>query len=413
MAEGAPSGAPAGGVAEVAPAPSVEQAPGGSAARAVPIPPKAEKSKGSVRPVLPGVVSNEEGAELIPDIFGKKRNERGQFRKAEEEARAQVAAAQEEGSAPGEVAPEKPELPAGEVEAPEVKAKFKFAGKEYETAEQAEQAHKSLQGMFKPLETAKKQAEADRDYGYQAATAWQKEHDRVAAENAELKAQLGRGGKAPSQNLGGGEVKAPTAGDLDLDSMVNGIDTDAFEALAVSHGLPMAGKYLAGQVLKGVMEKIVPALKAEYQSALAPFQSEASTRQAVQQADQVINSVASLRTSGGDVAFPELHDAAKIAEVGKFWRESGLPIEHAMTAQGLITAISLYRTMNGFAAPPAVTTPEPDAPVPGPAATISADGRGAPPNAGRSHLSPAVQRFMTSFGKTDVVDKTLGFARNR
>ena len=128
------------------------------------------------------------------------------------------------------------------------------------------------------------------------------------------------------------------------------IDTDAFERIAAQDGLPQAGKYLVSQTLKAVLDRVVPSIRAEYQTALQPSLQREQEAQVHQTVNTLIESVAGYKTLDGTDAFPELRDAEKLQEIGAAWTDAGLPPEVALTPQGLINAVVLWRFMKGLPA---------------------------------------------------------------
>lgn len=407
-----------GGPAEAAP--SVQQAAGGDA------PVRGHEGQ-SERARLPGVQVHNDGEPWIKlkgeaepaesdeggdDAPGRPRDQKGRFTKAEIQAANEAA---EEQGKPGEVAP-KPELPAG-TEPP--KQKFKFAGKEWESPEKAEQAHKSLQGMFQHKEAQIKSLSEERDYGYRAATAWQERAQQYERELQELRS--GKQTQTGAQ-VAGQEAK-PAGGLPELSEVLNGIDTEAFEALAVQQGLPSAGKYLASEVLNAVINKILPSIRAEYESKLAPFETERANHEGAAQADALVRQVAQLQSPSGGPAFPELMDPALLTEIGNTWRESGLPIEHALTPQGLMNAVGFWRMVKGGWQPPTYGAPVAPqvqsqpvaAPIPAPAAAASVDGdeRGGIPHDPNRGRSPEHRRLIAALEDVNFVDRSLGFTTHR
>lgn len=392
-----------------------------------PIPPP-KKGTGS----LPGVHAR--GADDF--VAGLDRDERGRFAKKAEsapfedsdpgESEAPVKAAKE-GDKPAEAA--KPPAAPG---TPNPDAPVKFLGKEYKGGlSEVEQVHRSLQGQFRTLSEEKRSLTEERNYGYQQANGWKAHADRLQAENEALKARLG-GGVQAGQVDGRSSAKQPSTGAPSVDDILNEIDTDTFETTAAEGGLPLAGKYLVGETLKVVLEKIIPhvrnELKSEFDSRIKPFEDTHQEAQMQSGVDQVIDSVKRLQTHDGGLAFPELADGNTLQEIGEIWRDAGLPPEHALTAKGLISAVALYRLYKGLPDPgaasttpqPAVPTPTPGreavaAPAPGSAASL-ADSRstGRPPSNGRSNLDPRLREMLSGFNEGDLVAETnLGFQRRR
>lgn len=322
----------------------------------------------------------------------------------------------------------KPDLPASQAQPA---APVKFLGKQYKSLADVEQLHRTLQGVHRSQQDSIRNLTGERDYGYKAAHAWIKEVEQRDAKIAELEARLG--GSAQAGAAGAGAASAPGAAtaDFKIEDVLESIDGDAFEQAATQFGLPSAAKLLAADILKVVTEKLVPSIRSGYEQALAPLQGEAQQRQMEAQQQQLIDSVASLKLPDGNPAFPEVSDGKALREIGALWAQSGLPPEVALTPQGFMLAISNYRMlkqMTGFGgeAAPELTpesinaaaglTAEGGAPptAAGAAALVEADaGRETPLAGGDARLPADTRRFLRSLTDTNLVDKKLGFSRNR
>lgn len=407
--------------------------------------PKPKEPK-QIKPItrLPGVITR--GGDDLPELT-KNRDASGRFlpkdgaKEAEGdeelspiEREMREERAREKGEAPAKPGADgKPPLPAGAKPAADGAEKpIEFGGRRYKTHDEALQAARSLHGMFKPMQTELTRTKEEKEYGYKAANAWM---EKAQALEAELNAV--RGGKPAPQagraGAGASAAAATGAGEGDelpsLETLINGIDTDAFEAIATHKdgGLPQAAKYLVGEILRVVNEQVLPARDKRWEKALTPFQEAQITAQRGKEADQLVEQVASLKLGNGQDAFPELKDTGKLVEIGDAWARSGLPPEAILTPQGLISAVGLYRTLQTFhpteAAPNGNPAPSGDAeeeaqilnpPASGAAASVGAEPSGVmPPNAGRSNLSPASQRLLNALDKTNLVDRSLGFAVRR
>jgi len=369
--------------------------------------PEGAPEKKPIKPIplkkasLPGVISRDADELFGGDAAG--RDASGRFTKAPEAIGGKPEAKPE----PVEAKPEAEKPPAP----PTSSTLVKFLGKDYQSISEVEQAHRSLQGQFKSLKD-------DRDYGFSAANGWKAEADRLRAEVEALKGGTPAGGQAVQQN----PVSTQRGQSLDVDALVSGIDMDAFERHAATSGLPQAGKYLVSETLRAVMEKVLPAVRAEFQQGLQPFQDRAQEAEVLQTVNTLVSGVGQLQMLDGAPAFPELNDPEKLHEIGLVWRDAGLPPEAALTRQGLISAVALYRLQKGLPSGPSLnpsarrtTTPATAtySPAPGSAAFLPAEPQSAPPNRGRSNLDPGMQALVNALDETALVDNTLGFTRNR
>ena len=388
------------------------------------------------RPQLPGVVlTDAEGDDAV--LLGKKpgkpgaggRDAQGRF-----VAGAPSPAATQTTATGDAVSPDTPVLPEGEQPK---KQRFAFAGGEFASQEHAEQTFRSLRGMFKPLkevlgenpgEWATKvqelrggaQVARERDSYRDAYVAWRQDASAKEARIAELENALRSGGAQAGQHrqVSPAAGAQPAAGQAtDVESVLNGIDMDAYEAIAVQGGLPAAGRYLTQQILTAVTQQLLPAYKAEFEQKLRPFEDAAVGRQVAEQAVNVFQQVAELRdVATGEMQFPELQDEQTASEVARLWTQSGLPAEHAMTPQGVIQAVGLYRMLKPrpAAPPPALMSPPRQAvPTPGPAASVPPEAQTRVPSAGRSPFDPATTRLLRSLDSGVGIDRNLGFARRR
>lgn len=305
----------------------------------------------------------------------------------------------------------------------------------------SEQSYRSLQGMFGSINTNLRRVTEERDTGYRTAHAWKAEAERVAQEKEALEARLeqyergGQGGAVvpgSRPTSGQGKVEGSAAAGLpDVTTLLGEMDLDSFSALAKTAGLEPAAKFLTSQILETVLGKIVPALQAQQAESLKPFQAERAGELMAEHSEQVVAQVAGMTDLAGNLAFPELTDPALQEEVGRTWAQTGMPREMALTPQGLMAAVAVYRMVKGLPGAPSQTEAasliqaaaaaggggQRTAPSARPASAIAAslqgDGGVAPPNAPRSRHSPATQRLINALSRTELVDRNLGFARNR
>lgn len=372
-----------------------------------PIPPK--KSR------LPGVMSDDDFPELKVPLQvrrekqaqaeaqeGRQRDEQGRFLPKAPESGVASAPASKPGL-PGTTVP--PAEPAAA-------APFKFAGRDYKSQAEAEQSHRSLQGMFKPLQD-------ERDYGYRAANAWMAESQRHQARVAELEKQLGI---QPGNGNGHAPATPSESAPLSVEDLTKGIDFDAYEAVAKAGGLKHSANYLAGELMKVMAEKMLPDMEKRLQAKYAPLMDSHEGYQRAQQAEQVRAQIAALMTPDNSRAmFPEMVDSAALTAAGQIWRQMGGSDEDLITPRGMLSAIGLYRATREWQTPESIANQSPVAaapsvapPAPGPAAMPSAEAVGnLPPNRGRTNLSPEAARLKNAMENVPLIDRKLGFARNR
>lgn len=321
----------------------------------------------------------------------------------------------------------KPELPPGAVDPS--KARVKFGDRTYDTHEQALSAAQAVLGNLNKTTGDLRTRTEERDYGYQAAYAWKDAHDKAIQELTAL-----RGGKAPAAGAQSGAstsasgAQASTALPANVDELLNAMSPDVFkgfEETLLAKGIPDAGKYLMQHTLDAVMQKILPALRAEMAEKSAPFEEFAGNAQAEENAGQLIQRLVSARGPDGQEAFPELKDPQIVHEIGTTWRNAGMDPAIALTDAGLIAAVGLYRTVKGFSGPAAMIPASPStpagafvAPRAGVAASISADGdTSIAPGAKRQDMSitdPNARRLASALRHAAPLrDPVLGFPRAR
>lgn len=258
--------------------------------------------------------------------------------------------------------------------------KFKFADMEFDSQELAEQNFKSLRGQFKPLqERAAKAAEFEQDLGKAAASAraWKAAHDTLSAE-----LEAARSGKPADDS-----ASQPDA-DVDWDLYAE------IKKLATESGEPWkAEKWLMDEVRKVERTRLDTLLDEK----LRP-EKEREAREAVaSHTETLFESIGEYVTPEGNPAFPELRDETASYEIGRLWSSLGLPIEHALTPQGAIAAVGLYRMSRqngsqGKSAPALPVISPPAAPPPPTDAHAAAgldDGRPTPMTPGNGDAPSA------------------------
>jgi hypothetical protein len=421
MSEGGPSASGAGAAPTAAPAQGGE-AQAGSPREQIKNP-TTEGSRGSGS--LPGVLEHagENDADVSEALFGE---EPGDERSGDRKTRLRGPDGKfiKQSSDTGEELVS-PALPDGEIQPEPAPAKFKFAGEEFESQDKAEQNFKTLRGMYKADQAKIKQLG---EY-VPAYEAWKGHAEALAARIAELE----KGGAAPQPQPG---VQPSRTAELkgtevsSVEDVLKQIDWDAYNYIATKGSLAKGGEYLIGEVMRMVKEQMIPSavnqLREEMMNSLAPFQESAQASQTVEAMTRATQQLATLQTSDGRVAFPELSDVKAVEEIGYYWgreAESEADAERRLrllqTPAGLLQAIAFYRLQKSLINTPA---PEPSArpaeelpanPVaPGPASSLSVRGDEGFHTGPSSGLSPEMARLVAAMGKPEMIDSTLGFARN-
>lgn len=350
---------------------------------------------------LPGVMTKDDGEGIFDDLGYKNRAGKRVSRKE-----AQADADREMREELGIVEPPEADKPKEEAPAPK---KFKFGGKEFDSQEAAEQSHKSLEGMFKPLNERVSKAEQVARDNADSARQWRER--AMAYEAGQLQAPQ------PQQQVQQ-QPTTPQSAEQELQAVLSNVDGEMFETLARERGLPLAGRYLAAQVLASVHDQMLPALResimAEIMPQLQPMQQSAEFQQATDSVTNLFENVSQLRNPDGQTAFPELNDENEAWEVAELWSSMDNPTD---TPQSLIQAIALYRLYRGARggqqqSAPAVQVSQPRQTAQ-PTQTLEQGGSSAGVTAPRAGMQTEQNRFARALDDVDLVDRTLGFAVRR
>ena len=415
MASTAPSptsGEPAGGQAvdETVGQPAAQgtggkDAPGGSAPGEVAEPePKKPRQR---KERLPGVMTRGDGDDIFPELGVRGKDGR---RVSRQEGFRELDAELQEEHGHGLDLPPPPEgsEKKPEEKAPETTQKIKFGDKEYNNLGEIEQSFKSLQGMFKPMQERLTKAEQLAEQTADLARQW---HRRA------MELEQGTVQPSPAQP----KTETPKPAD-ELEQALSRVNGELFESLAREHGLPLAGRYLAAQVLATVHDDMLPRLReeimAQLKPELEPLKQDRGFQQATQHVAGLMDSMSQYKNADGSDAFPELNDPDTCLEIGTLWRDLNLPAEIALTPQGLLQAIGLYRMYRGANPQAATSTPtvsvsQPQNVAPRAAAASADAGSSLSPMAGRQGAESESVRFARELAETHLVDKDLGFSVRR
>lgn len=201
-----------------------------------------------------------------------------------------------------------------------VPAKFKFAGKEYDTQDAAEQAHRTLQGMFKPQQET-------------IAT--------LRRQLAELQAATQAVNKPPAAAPEAPAASKPPAGPMD------GIDLALYKQIAQSQGPEAAAYWLVQEALKGTTERLEKQYAERLDQAVAPYKQTHEQGQMLQLAENLVREVASYTTTDetGNPAptYPELYDGDSAERIGHIWANLPISNEARNTPTGMYMAICIFR----------------------------------------------------------------------
>jgi len=353
-----------------------------------------------IKPIkLPGVLEDGPGPEETADAAQRARDERGRFVKAAESQGGPT----EREPAPG-VDGEVPEVPEPPVD-PNAPKKYVFAGKEYESQEQAEQSFKSLQGQFKPLIEA-------RDAAAYSANGWKQVADGQQARIQQLEAELAARQAPPQSQPAEQGQSAEQQAQADIDWDLYAVIRQAAEA----EGNP----WKADRWLHEQMQEAIKAREAALRDELTkPYREAQARQQTLAEVEQLASSLAEyVNDSDGQPSFPELRDSRSAYMIGKLWQQMGLPPQYATTPQGMVAAIALYRMIESQSAQP---SPEPTSqepvptspPAPDPARAAAELGGGKPesmPSAAAGEVDPRQAAILAGLRRTALTRKGLGFS---
>jgi hypothetical protein len=277
--------------------------------------PEPERKPRQRKEKLPGVVSRDDADDLFPDLGFKSNRKPGKRIGRDEALRELDSEMKGEGMQDVFDFVEPPPGEKVEEATPEPPKKFKFGDKEYESQEQAEQSFKSLQGMFKPMQERLTSAEKLAQQNAESARLW-----RARAQELESGTQPPTP-QRPVPPAAQSQAKAPQE---ELEAALANVNGELFESLAREHGLPLAGRYLAAQVLATVHDQMLPRLRdeimAQINPELEPLKQDRGFQQATQHVAGLIETVGQYKNQDGSDAFPELHDPQKVYEIGDLWR---------------------------------------------------------------------------------------------
>ena len=293
------------------------------------------------------------------------------------------------------------EDPAAIPDLPDATPKFKFAGKEYATQAEAEQAFDRHMKQLKPTQQKVAEYEGKLVKAAESARGWHSEAQRLAARVAELEAGAGA---------------QPAAGSDQPAGEPKGIDWALYAD--ISRVAAEAGEPWKAQ--QWLQEQVDAQRKADFESWRESFEQPYRQREAeaaeqaemASTADTLVASMAAHTNPDGSPAFPEFRDGDQAREVGALWNSLGLDPRLALTPGGAVAAVALYRMARGMDNPPAPAAPA-VSPSPDPAALAAAGLEGGrplmPSAADRRTTDPGIARLVAGLKNTQLIRPGLGF----
>lgn len=253
-------------------------------------------------------------------------------------------------------------------------AKFKFGGEEFESQSAAEQNFKTLRGQYRPVQTlARSLGGVDKivpqfALAAESARSWKAEAERYRAELKTLQDGGAQPATASVDQSKSDDAESPADIDWEMYAELKKLASESGESWR-------AERWLIDEVRKadaGRMQKMLD-------ERLAPLDEQQQQQAVVEQTGSLFESMAGYTDADGSPAFPELSNETASFEVGRLWASLGLPREAALTPQGAMAAIGLYRLAKGSQAKPAAVAAPQQVPAPAVAApndTESAAGLG-------------------------------------
>lgn len=266
--------------------------------------------------------------------------------------------------------------------------KFKFGDVEFDSREAAEQNFKSLRGQYRPL------MQIAREYGgvdkipavlgraVESARGWHQHAQALEGQIQHLMAELEavRSGK-PVPPAGRTQPQTQNAAAPAPDAEAAEVDWGLFaeiSKLANEQGEPHKAIEWLMQQNSQVMQSRLERLLAQHLAPLlAQQQQSAQTEQILAQTETLFGNLAEYTLDDGSPAFPELNSEDTAHEVGVTWANLGLDPEAALTPQGAIAAVAVYRmakaaqsgAMPGQVTPTTPASPAPQGAAPSPTLT--------------------------------------------
>lgn len=308
-----------------------------------------------------------EGARPTPP-----RGEDGRFQKAvdEQESAAEQQMAEEAGLEAESAAPaETPEPPPEEVdEAFESDERVKKLRGDHE---KLLQQHRTLQGMFKPIQVKYQHVVTEQHAAAKSAHAWKARAETLERQLNELRSgnsNAGNGGQPhAAPPVAGGSAQGPAGRSAaapdeaaEYDAIAKQVDWEMYRSVK-EQGDDAAAVWLihqAAAINKRNAEELAERLRAEWRAELSkPEQEKQEKAQIAERALEVFSRVADIKNADGSDAFPELSDEKLASEVGRVWVQSGEDPNALLTPLGVIKAIGLFRVFHhGDADEPTTTT---------------------------------------------------------
>jgi len=233
---------------------------------------------------------------------------------------------------------QKPVLPAPGAPKQPTPGKILFNGHEYDSLDEIEQRHKSLEGQFKPLTQRLAQAEQAVASVESIGMQWKQLAEEREAKIAEYETKLGI--RTPGAGAENGQASASAD---PLDVLIKG--DDVFQELMKQGNTDVAMRHLVHTALTKQQEHF----DAKLDAAIAPFREAQVMDQVGKQVSGLMIEAADLMAPGEDgtpqPVFPELHNEEGQAGVGRLWAHlsQGWSPEFAASPMGLYISTLVYR----------------------------------------------------------------------
>lgn len=232
--------------------------------------------------------------------------------------------------------------------------KFSFAGKAWDSPQQAEQSFRTLQGLHRSLTDRLSQATQTNQQNAFSASEWKRVAEQAQAELEALKrgqpTAPGGAGGAGGATAFGGDAQPLDRIPESADDILAGVDLGLVAEIAEERG-PLAATHL---LLTESLNRMLPAIRAEIERAQAPFAQYTEAAQVTHQAQGLIEELGHWTrqlpdgSATQELLYPELSDPEALPQIAALWEKLGMSPEMMLSPQGLMTAILHYRNMKSL-----------------------------------------------------------------
>lgn len=247
--------------------------------------------------------------------------------------------------------PPPPGSPAQPTDPTAAKPSFKFAGKDWESSEQAENSFRTLQGIHSSQKRQIAQLSRENQQNQYSATQWKAHAEslqaRLDAHGAGQPTEPGKPGSAGTANTAAAAA-APAGFPESADDVLKNVDLGLVEEIANEKGPLVAAYTLTREALDHVLKSV----RAEFDRVRQPFENFQTGLRLSQQLQSVVSEVASYEQPGPDgnpvPVYGELSEPEALKAISSIWEKLGFTDDTKGSPMALVTAILHYRNMKGL-----------------------------------------------------------------